>query len=680
MPVENLWDAGAAPSDPVDRLVYASNLLGSDRRITNFGGGNTSLKVRSKDPLTGQEAEVLWVKASGGDLGSAKRSGFASLYLDRLLALEGRHAEGVHEDELVPLYALCAFGGNPAAPSIDTPLHAYVPAAAVSHMHSDAVIAIAACDRSEELTREAFGGDLDYVPWKRPGFELGLMIREVARAGFRGALMGGHGFICWADDWAACYALTLDLINRAEAFIGAHGRPEPFGVRVAAPSVDLADLLPRLRGKTAHEGRRLVAYVDRSDAALDFSMRSEMPRLAGMGTSCPDHFLRTKIRPSVLLTGENLDEVLTRYREDYAAYYARNAGSGDPPMRNPNPSVVILPGVGLVGLGRNATEARITTEFYRNAIEVMRGAEALGRYTPLSEAEAFGIEYWALEEAKLRRQPPEREMARQIAIVVGAGPGIGRSIARRLLERGACVMVADIDEPLARRAGAELGAEYGADVVRACPVDATDRGSVRALIQQAVLAWGGLDALVSVAGLFPAGDVDEALWRRTFDVNVTAAWLLAEEANHVFAAQGLPASIVLCGSANAVVAKKGSLAYDVSKAALNHLVRELAVAFAPLVRVNAVAPATVVAGSQMFPRERVLASLAKYGLPHSPEEGDDALVERLSQFYAQRNLLHVAVSPDAVAEAAVLLASDRLGQTTGHILPVDGGLADAFLR
>lgn len=690
--VPNLWRSANAPTDPIEVLVYASNLLGSDPRVTNFGGGNTSVKVHAADPLTGEETEVLWVKASGGDLGSAKKANFASLKLAEVLAIEERFARtGQGEDDAVALYAQATFALNPAAPSIDTPLHAYVPFKAVSHMHSDAVIALAASEDQEALTKEVYGGRLGYVPWKRPGLDLGLMIRDELRRdpSIVGVMMGGHGFICWTDDWESCYALTVDLINDAVRFIAAREWDiDPFG-EVVTPAHEtgdafLAEFLPTLRGKITFKGQRLVASVDRSPEVMDFLSRKRVDELASMGTSCPDHFLRTKIRPLVYRPGDDLDAALAGFRAQYAEYHARNKRPDSPAMRNPNPSVVLVPGVGLIAFNKNAKEARVTGEFYTNAIAVMKGAETVSRYVAISEREAFDIEYWLLEEAKLKRMPAEKEMARKVALLIGAGPGIGRAIAERLLAQDAAVVVADLRQELVDESVAELTTKFGKDVVYGVTLDITDRHSVRAALDQAVLRYGGLDALVNIAAVFippdEKGRLSDAAWNKTYEINLTGSYIVADEAARIMSAQGTGGTITLVSSANAVVAKKGSVAYDTSKAAVNHLVRELAVEYAPHVRVNAVAPATVVAGSGMFPRDRVIASLAKYDLPYGDEESDDVLRDRLAEFYSRRTLLKRPVTPAAVADAAYLLASDRLSLTTGQVIAVDAGLADAFLR
>jgi rhamnulose-1-phosphate aldolase/alcohol dehydrogenase len=692
--VPSLWNGEKAPTDPVDLLVYASNLLGQDPRITNFGGGNTSSKIKQTDPLTGEEVSVLWVKASGGDLGSAKTSNFASLYQDKVTGLESRYrATGMQEDEVVPLYMHSVFNNNPAAPSIDTPLHSFVPYAAVSHMHSDAVIAIAASENAEELTKEVYGGQMGWLPWKRPGFDLGLMLQDLIREnpGINSAMMGSHGFICWADTWEECYELTLRLINQAVDFIESRAQTHGFGdvvrERYPNPREELVRLLPTLRGKVAFNGQRLIARVDQSDAVLDFLSRDKMDALTRLGTSCPDHFLRTKIRPMVLPAGSDeaaLDAALAEFRQGYGEYYDRCRHEDSPAMRNPNPSVVLIPGVGMISFNKNAKEARVTGEFYRNAIEVMRGAETISRYTALPEQEAFNIEYWLLEEAKLRRQPPEKEMARKIALVIGAGPGIGLSVCERLLDQDACVVVADVKPELVQQAQENLQVKYGKDNVAGVTLDITNRESVRKAIEEVVLTYGGLDVVVNLAAVFfppdTEGRLDDRLWSKTYDINLVGSYIVADEAYRVMAEQGLPGSIVLTSSANAVVAKKGSVAYDTSKAATSHLVRELAVEYSPLVRVNAVAPATVVSGSQMFPRDRVIASLAKYKIDYNESMTDEELRDRLANFYAQRTLLKQPVTPAKVADGAYLLASDRLSQTTGQVLAVDAGLTDAFLR
>jgi rhamnulose-1-phosphate aldolase/alcohol dehydrogenase len=719
--VKHLWrDEEAGRLEGLDRLVYRSNKLGEDLTLTNTGGGNTSSKLVEKDPLTGADVEVLWVKGSGGDLRTTQRDGFASLYLEKVREVRSLYLDHPKrgpkteiEDAMYPMYAHCVFNLNPRACSIDTPLHTLVPYRHVDHLHPNAVIAVAASVNQEKLTREIYGEDLVYVPWQRPGFDIGLtierLIEEHPKA--RGVLLGHHGMSSWSDDDKTCYETALEIVDRAARYIEARDRGEKtFGGRKheALPEAERrriqSEILPWLRGRLSSV-RRVVGTVQDDDRMLRFVGSHDGPRLAALGTSCPDHFLRTKIRPlfadwdpagHVEALKTALARGLDEYRKDYQAYYERCRRPDSPAMRDPNPTVVLVPGLGMFAFAKNKSESRVTAEFYNCAIEVMRGAEAIDRYEAMDEQEAFDIEYWPLEEAKLQRMPKEKELDRQIIVVVGAGAGIGKATAHRLVREGAHVVCVDRDEATAKGTAQEIVEAYGPGIgvagsgISNCgpaiglACDITDRGSVSRLLGDVALAYGGMDAVVVTAGVFVVPDmtgrIDDRQWAITFGVNVTGAYIVADEAHRVFKKQGLPASVVLTTSANAVVAKKGSLAYDTSKAAANHLVRELAVEMAPLVRVNAVAPATVVKGSTMFPRERVIASLAKYAIPFRDDETTDGLRDKLAGFYAQRSLTQAQVEPEDQAEAIFLLLSRRLAKTTGHVIPVDGGLQDGFLR
>jgi len=720
--VSYLWDDDvAARLTPAEGLVYRSNLLGSDQRITNTGGGNTSAKIPERDPLTGRTVEVLWVKGSGGDLRTSTLANFASLYQEKLLALqplyEAADIKGPKtpaEDAMVGYYPHCTFNLNPRAASIDTPLHSFIPARHVDHTHPNSIIAIAASRRSKELTHEIFGGEVGWTPWLRPGFELGLETQRMWRENpkLKGIVLGQHGLINWADSNRECYELTLTLIERAARYIDSRDKKEKTFGGCKYKVLDehtrnelLYNLLPWLRGQVSQNGRR-IATIHSDSSILQFVNSQDAARLASLGTSCPDHFLRTKIKPLYLDwdpgTGdvgalrEELIKGLDRYRSDYTAYYESCRYPGSPPMRDPNPSVVLIPGIGMIAWGKDKSESRVTAEFYNCAVEVMRGAEAIDQYVALPQRDAFDIEYWQLEEAKLTRMPAERELARHIVLIVGAGGGIGNAIAKKVAREGAHVVCADINEQAAESTSASLADFSGPELgiagtgISGCGhsiglhTDLTDRASVRQTLVKSVLAFGGLDSLVVTAGVFPFpdgnGHINDKEWKLTFDVNVIGPWILADEARPLWTRQGLAGSVVLTTSANAVVAKKGSFAYDTSKAAANHLVRELAIELAPLVRVNGVAPATVLSGSTMFPHERVIASLGKYEIPFDADEETESLRLKLAIFYASRNLLKAAITPEHQAEAVYFLLSTRSARTTGQVIAVDGGLTDAFMR
>lgn len=678
----NLWDhARVKTIDDADVLVYASNLLGSDPRITNFGGGNTSVKTTMPDPLTGEPVRVLWVKGSGGDLGTAKRDGFASLYLDKVLALEKLSNERrLHEDDVVALYDHCVFGLNPRACSIDTPLHAYVPFDAVSHMHSDAVISIAACKDAEALTNEVWKGEMGYLPWKRPGFELGIMLRDLIKANpnIKGALMGSHGFINWSDSWEECYGDTLRFINTAQEFIDSKSATHPFGERLEriAQAVDFDALVLKLRGACAFEGKRLIANIDTSDEVIDFLARDKMPQLASLGTSCPDHFLRTKIRPMVLEPTGDIESALDEFRKGYAAYYERCKRADSPPMRNPNPSVVLVPGYGMVSLGKNPTEARVTGEFYRNAIRVMRGAEAVSQYVALDEQEAFNIEYWLLEEAKLKRQPAEKELSRQVALVSGAAQGIGLATCKKLAVLGACVVMLDINEEKLSSARDEVVAITGSqEYVQSVTCNVTNSVQLHSAFTDAIRRFGGIDIAVVNAGNARRGtvaDTSDQDFEFLRDLLVDAYFQTMAEACRLFIAQGTGGAIVVVGSKNGTAVGSNAALYSAAKAFELHLMRCTATDMAKHgIRCNAVNPDAVVIGSGIW-NDAWRAQTAR-SLGIEPDQIED--------YYKDRTLLKKHVRPEDIAEAVAWLASDsRSSRTTGCTVTVDGGNREGFVR
>ncbi|HEY1576428.1 MAG TPA: bifunctional rhamnulose-1-phosphate aldolase/short-chain dehydrogenase [Terracidiphilus sp.] len=727
--LDDRWDAGvAAGLDEPELLRYRSNLLGSDLRITNFAGGNTSSKVMDTDPLTGEKVEVLWVKGSGGDLGSIKRGGLATLYQEKLLALERIYKGVEFEDDMVAMYRVATFGDNPVAASIDTPLHGFLPFPHVDHLHPDWGIALAASangkQKMDEFNRE-FNHSLIWIPWQRPGFELGLMMRDAVKKNpsCDGIVLGGHGLFTWGQTQRECYLNTITVIDQIGQFIARHGEArgsERFGGEAVPSRADrkvlAIEIAPCLRGRVSAQKRYIASFTDAPDV-LQFVNSAHAEELAYLGTSCPDHFIRTKIRPmfvpwkrdgSVADLRAQIERSLTEYREQYFTYYHYFAKPDSPALRDPSPTVVLIQGLGMFSFGKNKTEARIVGEFYTNAIHVMEGASLLtgtddvkgavpqcgegmdpasfksySNYVALPPIEAFRIEYWAMEEAKLRRQPPEKELSRRVALVVGGGSGIGREVAHLAAARGAHVMIADRDEAAAKHVAAELAHISHKEFVASTAVDIRKRDAVREAIRATIAAFGGIDILINTAALFPSstdGKVNDELWSATLDINVTANYVLADEAAKIFDEQGLDGSVVLTSSANAVVPKRGSEAYDVSKAALSHLVRELAVSLSPRVRVNAVSPATVVKGSTMFPRDRVRASLKKYDIPFDESKSDDELRAVLAGFYAKRTLTHQPIDPTDCAEAILFLASPKTRCTTGHIFPVDGGLTEAFLR
>jgi len=726
--LEDKWDdAVVSKLDGPELLRYRSNLLGSDLRITNFGGGNTSSKLEQVDPVDGKAKPVLWVKGSGGDLGSIKRAGFATLYMEKLLALEKLYKGVDLEDEMVDMYPLCTFGNNPVAASIDTPLHGFLPFPHVDHLHPDWGIALAASAngkiKMEEFNKE-FGHKLAWLPWQRPGFELGMMLKKIVAEtpGCDGVVLGGHGLFTWGATQRECYLNTITIIDQLGQFIERHAGAagyKPFGGGAVKSRDDRAEIaagiMPYLRGAVSRRQRWIGSYSDLPQV-LEFVNSAQAEKLAHLGTSCPDHFIRTKIRPMFIKWNpagnpselkELIETALETYRAEYAEYYKKHAVKDSPAVRDASPTVVLVPGVGMFSFGKNKTESRITGEFYINAIGVMQGAGALGagieckeipqagpaasadqftvysNYVALPPSEAFRIEYWKLEEAKIRRQPPEKELSRRVALIVGGGSGIGREVALLAAGRGAHIVVADRDVKGAEAVAAEAAAIVGKEAVTWTSIDIRDRAAIKAALAATVKQFGGIDILINTAALFPSspdGVISDAQWALTLEVNVTANYLLADEAAKILNEQGIDASMVLTSSANAVVAKRGSEAYDVSKAALSHLVRELAVSLAPKVRVNGISPATVVKGSTMFPRDRVIASLKKYKLPFDEKDTDDGLRNELAKFYATRTLTHQPIDPKDCAQAIMFLAGPLARCTTGHLIPVDGGLTEAYLR
>jgi rhamnulose-1-phosphate aldolase/alcohol dehydrogenase len=703
--LRNLWDDNVAQGlDEPDQLRYRSNLLGSDLRLTNFGGGNTSAKVVQPDPITGEDVTVLWVKGSGGDLGSIKREGFATLYLDKLLALKSRYRGVSEEDAMADKYALCTFDNNPRAASIDTPLHGFLPYRHVDHLHPDWAIALAASANGPDLLTaiEAETGlKLGWLPWKRPGFELGLWLERAIteRPDLDGIILGSHGLFTWGDTSKECYEQTLHVIDVIGEFVLRYRDRNPLFGGAAFETLSnrkqvAAELMPRLRGKV---GPSIGNFSD-AEEVMEFVNSVRGKDLAYQGTSCPDHFVRTRVRPLFLDDLDDVDGAFESYAREYGEYYQENKQADSPAMRGSSPTVVLVPGVGMFSFGKTKAEARITGEFYTNAINVMAGATSMagaapvsGRpigavvdnYVALPPAEAFGIEYWLLEEAKLQRLPAEREMSRKVAVLVGASPGIGRNVAERLLTKGCHLVLLDLNSELASVMAHELMQKFGRDTVSSAQVDITDRESIKQALDEVVMTFGGIDVLVTIAAVFippTDGKLTDNQWKKTYEINVLGSLAIAEGAKAVIDKQQTDGSIVLVSSANAVVPKAGSVAYDTSKAAVNHLVRELAVEFGPRIRVNAVAPATVVEGSQMFPRERVIGSLQKYGIDFSELEPTFDLRARLAAYYSQRTILKKPVTPARVADAICLLASDSTELTTGHVIPVDAGLPEAFLR
>jgi rhamnulose-1-phosphate aldolase/alcohol dehydrogenase len=702
--IENRWDdAYAAKLSPAELLLYRSNLLGGDKRVTNFGGGNTSAKIQEKDPLTGAPVDVLWVKGSGGDLGTMKLDGFSTLYMEKFLGLERFYrspSEGGTDNDavMVPLYAHSAFNLNPRAASIDTPLHGLINRAHVDHMHPDALIAIAASSDSKALTKEIFGDEIGWLPWIRPGYELGLKLRELTQKNprLKGAVLEAHGLFTWADTSKACYENTLDIINRATAWLAGKSRGKrPFGA-VVTPALTIdrrreiaAGVMPVIRGaiSAAADGvapTLKVGHFDDSETVLDFVGGEKLAGLAALGTSCPDHFLRTKIWPLVLPFDPARDSVadlaarvkpaIEAYRERYQGYYERCKRADSPKMRDANPVVYLVPGVGMITFAADKSTARIAGEFYVNAINVMRGAASVSTYRGLPEQEAFDIEYWLLEEAKLQRMPKPKALAGRVALITGGAGGIGLATARRLVEEGACVVLCDIDREALSTAEAELRRKYGNDVIASSLMDVTREDAVAASFRDTAWKFGGVDICVSNAGIASAAPVEEttlALWQKNMDILSTGYFLIARQAFQLLKSQGIGGSIVFIGSKNALAASPGATAYCTAKAAELHLARCLALEGAPFgIRVNVVNPDAVLRGSRIWQGEWAQQRAAQY----------KKSVDELESVYRERSLLKRSVYPEDVAEAVAFFASERSAKSTGNIVNVDAGNAGAFTR
>ncbi|GAB3981428.1 bifunctional rhamnulose-1-phosphate aldolase/short-chain dehydrogenase [Actinoallomurus acanthiterrae] len=676
----------------VDQLLERAHALGSDPRNTNYAGGNASAKGVTQDPVTGGDVELMWVKGSGGDLGTLKESGLAVLRLDRLRAMVNVYPGVEREDEMVAAFDFCLHGKGGAAPSIDTAMHGLVDAVHVDHLHPDSGIAIATSADGEELARRVFGDRVAWVPWRRPGFQLGLDIAAIKKDNPQaiGVILGGHGITAWGDTTEECQANSLEIIRTAEAYIAEHGRPDPFGAVIHEPLPEAerreraAALFPLIRGLASTDRPQVGHYTD-SPEVLDFVARAEHPRLAALGTSCPDHFLRTKVRPLVLDLPPTapLDDVRDRlhelhgtYREEYRAYYERYADENSPAMRGADPAIVLVPGVGMFSFGKDKQTARVAGEFYVNAINVMRGAEALSSYAPIAESEKFRIEYWELEEAKLRRMPKPKPLATRVAFVTGGGSGIGAATARRLAAEGACVVVADRDAGAAEKVAAELGASAlrASDVAVAVAVDVTDEEQIAAALREAVLAFGGVDLVVNNAGLSlskPLLETTVADWDLQHDVMARGSFLVSREAARVMMEQVMGGDIVYISSKNAVFAGPNNIAYSAAKADQSHQVRLLAAELGKHgIRVNGINPDGVVRGSGIFAGGWGAKRAAVYGVPE----------EKLGEYYAQRTLLKREVLPEHVANAVFALTGGDLTHTTGLHVPVDAGVAAAFLR
>jgi rhamnulose-1-phosphate aldolase/alcohol dehydrogenase len=683
--LKSLWDDAKAKSfDEPGLLLYRSNLLGADLRITNFGGGNTSAKVTAKDPLTGQPVTVLWVKGSGGDIGSMKLDGFATVYMDKLLALKNIYKSLDQEDAMVHALNHCIFNLNARAPSIDTCLHGYVPHAHVDHVHSDAVIAIAAAKDSEKLTKDIFGGEIGYLPWQRPGIDLGIKLGQMASANPKlvGVVLGSHGLFTWSPTAKDCYDTTLRIINIAASWLDKNIKKPVFHCeKVKALGAEerakiATRLLPDIRGRIS-AGEMKAGHFSDAPEVLEFVNSKQLEELAPLGTSCPDHFLRTKIKPLIVphdADGATLDTLIAAYRKDYAAYYERCKHANSPAMRDPNAVIYLVPQVGMLAFAKDKATARIASEFYINAINVMRGAAGVSDYRGLPEQEAFNIEYWLLEEAKLQRMPKPKSLQGRVAFITGGAGGIGSATAQRLLSEGCNIMLADIDKTALDEVVAGFSNRFGTDMVRGVVMDVTNEAAVINAVQATVQAFGGLDIVVNNAGISAAANIEDTtleLWNKNMSILATGYFLVAREGYRVMKRQALGGSMIFIGSKNAVAASPGASAYSTAKAAEVHLARCMALEGAPLgIRVNVVNPDAVLRGSKIWQGDWRTQRAASNKI----SEGE------LEEHYRKRSLLQRSVFPEDIAEGVYFFASDLSNKSTGNFLNIDAGNAAAFTR
>ncbi len=683
--IPSLWDNSKASTlDEPGLLLYRSNLLGSDLRITNYGGGNTSAKVAMTDPLTKQSVEVLWVKGSGGDIGSMELDGFATLYMDKLAALKGLYKSRGQEDEMVHNLNHCTFNLNPRAASIDTCLHGYVPYAHVDHVHADAVIAIAAAKDSEQLTKKVFGGEMGYLPWQRPGIDLGIKLGRMAaeHPEYVGVVLGSHGLFTWAKTAKDCYDTTLRIINKAAAWLEANAKKPAFGGEaVAGLKADAREavalrLMPEIRGRISKSEMKVGHFTDAPEV-LEFVNSKMLGELAPLGTSCPDHFLRTKIRPLIVshdASGAALDQLIADYGDGYSAYYERCKHVNSPKMRDPNAVIYLIPQVGMISFAKDKATARVAAEFYVNAINVMRGASGVSTYVGLPEQEAFNIEYWLLEEAKLRRMPKAKDLAGRIAFITGGAGGIGSASAARLLGEGACVALADIDQASLDDAVAKFGEAFGKDNVRGFLMDVTQENHVIKAMDDTALAFGGVDILVNNAGITLAANIEDTtldLWNKNISILATGYFLVGREGYRLMKRQGMGGSMIFIASKNAIAASPGASAYCTAKAAEVHLARCMALEGAPAgIRVNVVNPDAVLRGSKIWQGEWRQQRAASNKIAE----------DELEEHYRKRSLLQRSVFPEDIAEAVFFFASERSSKSTGNFLNVDAGNAVSFSR